>query len=221
MLCLFTVARLSGASRGSVEHSEGKDGESIVAILRFLCGCTHPCRLRTVPFWPWWQALSCVRTTCSVFMRPSKPSCHVTTSPNRIPCLKDVVGRGMRLRAQNSPVGRGPISMKLGLHEWLSYMRASGSWAYGVLVRFFLCRVYIDSSHHDTLGYEWQLVHRSHLVVCLVNSWLIQGVWYGYGYYYIIIMIIVFTYLWRWQGSIFCLFMHVLVCRCKHSTWLN
>jgi hypothetical protein len=42
--------------------------------------------------------------------------------------------------------------------EWLSYLRASGSQAYGVLVRFFLCRVYMDSSHHDILGYEWQLV---------------------------------------------------------------
>jgi hypothetical protein len=31
---------------------------------------------------------------------------------------------------------------------------ASESQEYGVLVGFFLCRVYIDSSHHDTLGYE-------------------------------------------------------------------
>jgi hypothetical protein len=27
-----------------------------------------------------------------------------------------------------------------------------------VLVRFFPYRLYIDSSCHDTLGYEWQLV---------------------------------------------------------------
>jgi hypothetical protein len=32
---------------GSVEHSEGKDGESAVAILRFLCGSLRLCRLRT------------------------------------------------------------------------------------------------------------------------------------------------------------------------------
>jgi hypothetical protein len=38
--------------------------------------------------------------------------------------------------------------------EWLSYVRASGSQAYDMLIRFFPCRVYIDSSHHDTLGYE-------------------------------------------------------------------
>jgi hypothetical protein len=47
---LFTIARPGGASRGSVEHSEGKDGESDVAILRFLCASTHPCRLRTTSF---------------------------------------------------------------------------------------------------------------------------------------------------------------------------
>jgi hypothetical protein len=49
---LFTVTRSGGASRGSVEHSEGKGGESVVAILRFVCGSPHPCRLRTVLFWP-------------------------------------------------------------------------------------------------------------------------------------------------------------------------
>jgi hypothetical protein len=32
---------------GPVEHSEGKDGESAVAILRFLCGSSLLCRLRT------------------------------------------------------------------------------------------------------------------------------------------------------------------------------
>jgi hypothetical protein len=37
-------------------------------------------------------------------------------------------------------------------------VRASGSQAYGVLVRFFPCRVHIDLSHRDTLDYEWQLV---------------------------------------------------------------
>jgi hypothetical protein len=37
-------------------------------------------------------------------------------------------------------------------------VRASRSQAYGVLVKFFRCKVYINSSHQDTLGYEWQLV---------------------------------------------------------------
>jgi hypothetical protein len=32
---------------GSVEHSKGKGGESVVAILSFLCGSTYLCRLRT------------------------------------------------------------------------------------------------------------------------------------------------------------------------------
>jgi hypothetical protein len=32
---------------GLVEHSEGKGGESDMAILRFLCGSPYLCRLRT------------------------------------------------------------------------------------------------------------------------------------------------------------------------------
>jgi hypothetical protein len=32
---------------GPVEHSEGEDMESTVAILRFLCGSSRLCRLRT------------------------------------------------------------------------------------------------------------------------------------------------------------------------------
>jgi hypothetical protein len=71
---LFTVARPDEANRGSVEHSEGKGRESVVAILRFLCGSPCSCRLRTVSFWPRWQALSCVLTTYWVFMRPDKLS---------------------------------------------------------------------------------------------------------------------------------------------------
>jgi hypothetical protein len=39
-----------GLVGGLVEHSEGKGGESAVAILRFLCGSTRPCRLRTMSF---------------------------------------------------------------------------------------------------------------------------------------------------------------------------
>jgi hypothetical protein len=42
----------AGQVRGSVKHSEGKGEESVMAILRFLCGSPHPCRLRTTPFWP-------------------------------------------------------------------------------------------------------------------------------------------------------------------------
>jgi hypothetical protein len=69
----------------------------------------HPRPLRTAPFWPRWQALSCVLTTCRVFMGLGKPSSLVTTSLNHTPCLKNVVGRGMRLRAKTSPMGGGQI----------------------------------------------------------------------------------------------------------------
>jgi hypothetical protein len=40
-----------------MEHSEGKDEERGVAILRFLCGSPCLCWLMTASFWPWWQAL--------------------------------------------------------------------------------------------------------------------------------------------------------------------
>jgi hypothetical protein len=61
----------------------------------------------------------------------------------------------MRSRAKTSSREQGPDFDLVGTYEWLSNVRASGSQAYGVLVRFFPCRVYIDSSHRDTLGYEW------------------------------------------------------------------
>jgi hypothetical protein len=41
-----------GPVGGSVEHSEGNGRESVVAILRFLCGSPRMCRLRTTLFWP-------------------------------------------------------------------------------------------------------------------------------------------------------------------------
>jgi hypothetical protein len=53
---------------------------------------------------------------------------------------------------------------------------------------FFPCRVYIDSSRRDTLGYEWQLVVARHLVVCLVYYWWIRGVGCGYVQVYNIII---------------------------------
>jgi hypothetical protein len=100
------------------------------------------------------RALSCVLTTCQIFMGSDKLSSPVTTSLNHTPCLKDVVGGGMRPRAKTSPVDRGPISTEYGLRKWLSYVRVSESQAYDVLVSFFPCMVYIDLSHRDTLGYE-------------------------------------------------------------------
>jgi hypothetical protein len=74
----------------------------------------------------------------------------------------------MRPRANTSSREQWPNFDLVGTCEWLSYVRASESPAYSVLVRFFPCRVYIDSSHRDILDYEWQLVHCSHLIVCLV-----------------------------------------------------
>jgi hypothetical protein len=85
---LFIIARPGGASRGSVEHSEGKGGESAVAILRFLCDSPRPCRLRTASFWPQLQALSCVLTTYRILWGPISRVAFVTTMSNRTSLLR-------------------------------------------------------------------------------------------------------------------------------------
>jgi hypothetical protein len=92
---------------GSLEHSEGKGWESDVVILRFLCSSPRLCRLRTASFWPRWQALSCVLTTCQVFMGSGKPSSTITTSSNRTPCLKYDVGGGNEAEGQDFTRGQG------------------------------------------------------------------------------------------------------------------
>jgi hypothetical protein len=95
------------------------------------------------------------------FMRPDKPSnfCNYYVEPH-LPasCGAFTFGGRMRSRAKTSSREQGPDFDIVGTCEWLSYVRASGTQAYAVLVRFFPCRVYIDSSSHDTLGYEWQLI---------------------------------------------------------------
>jgi hypothetical protein len=80
-----------GQVGGSVEHSEGKGGESAVAIPRFLCGSPRPCRLRTTLFWPRWQALSCVLTTCQVLWGPMSRVAFVTTMSNHTSLLHVVL----------------------------------------------------------------------------------------------------------------------------------
>jgi hypothetical protein len=97
----------------------------------------------------------------SGFMEPDKMSSfcnyyielHLPAS-----CGDFTFGGRMRSRAKTSTREQGPNFDIVGICEWLSYMRAFESQVYGVLVRFFPCRVYIDSSHCNTLGYEWQLV---------------------------------------------------------------
>jgi hypothetical protein len=52
MLCLLLLLDRAGQVGGLVKYSEGKDGESVVAILSFLCGSSHLCQLRTGCFGP-------------------------------------------------------------------------------------------------------------------------------------------------------------------------
>jgi hypothetical protein len=162
----------------------------------------------------------------SCFMGLGKPSsfCNYLVEQH-IPasCCAFTFGGRMRLRDKTSSQEQGLNFDLVETWERLSYVRTSGSQLYGILVRFFPPHgVYrFESPWHSQI---WVAGCRySHLIVCLVYCWWIRAVGYGYGYDYIIIMImiIVFTYLSCWHGSMFCLFMLVLVRRCKHSTWLN
>jgi hypothetical protein len=120
--------------------------------------------------------------------------------------------------------GSQDITSEAGDWFWLSrdFTNSCCTWDPGVTHTAcqsgsFPYRVYIDLSHRDTLRYEWPLVRCSHLIVFMLCYWWLED---DDGYSYIIITITVSTLLWRWHGLAFCLFMHVLVFRCKHNTWL-
>jgi hypothetical protein len=97
----------------------------------------------------------------SGFMRPYKPSsfCNYYVKLHlHASCGAFTFRRRMRSRAKTSSREQGPNFVIVGTCEWLSYVRAFRSQAYDVLVSFFPCMVYIDSSHRNTLDYECQLV---------------------------------------------------------------
>jgi hypothetical protein len=92
--------RPGGATRGSVEHSEGKSEESVVAIPGFLCGSLHLCRLRTeglVPVSKYWT----YRSHAGVY-GPSKPSSLSSIDA----CLKSIA----LLAVLGEKLGRVPWS---------------------------------------------------------------------------------------------------------------
>jgi hypothetical protein len=97
----------------------------------------------------------CIDRT-SGFMGPDKPSsfCNYYVEPH-LPasCGAFTFGGRMWPRAKTLSWEQGLNFDIVGTCEWLSYVRASGSQAYGVLVRFFLWRLYIDyeSPRHSQL----------------------------------------------------------------------
>jgi hypothetical protein len=89
-------------------------------------------------------------------MGPGKPSsfCNYFVEPH-LPasCGAFTFGGRIRPRARTSPREQGGDFKLVGTCEWLSYVRASGSQAYGMLVRFFpLEGVYrFESPQHSWL----------------------------------------------------------------------
>jgi hypothetical protein len=86
----------------------------------------------------------------------------------------------MRLRAKTSSREQGSDFDLVGTCEWLSYMRASGSQAYDMLVRFFSCRMCISIRVTATLSVmsDSLSLHSSHSM--LVYYFWFQG--FGFGY---------------------------------------
>jgi hypothetical protein len=124
----------AGQVGGSVEYSEGKDGESVVHILRFLCGSPCPCRLRTVPFFATMVSLELCTDHISDFMGPDKPSRPITTLPNRTPCLMDVVRGGNEAKSQDFTRGQGTDFDEVGTSQMVvirDSLQESSVWRVG------------------------------------------------------------------------------------------
>jgi hypothetical protein len=121
-------------------------------------------------FWPWLQALNCSDHILG-FTGLGKPSSPVTNLSNEA-AQDDGWARshwGPRLHPESKGWFRLSRDFTNYCHIW-----NPGGHACDVLVRFFPCKMYIDSNRHDTLEYEWPLVRCSHLVVCLVvlTAWI-------------------------------------------------
>jgi hypothetical protein len=133
-------------------------------------------------------------------MGPSKASSPVTTSLNRTPYLKDVVGGGMRPSAKTSLVDRGLISMEYGLHKRLSYVRTPRRQAYDVLVRFFsltgCISIWVVATLSVLSGILLLQSSRSMFDVLLMDSrsWIWIWLWLYYHYNYCIYLPLMLTW---------------------------
>jgi hypothetical protein len=167
---------------GSVEHSEGKGGESVVAILRFLCGSPCLCRLRTeglVPVSKYWT----YQSHASVY-GPSKPSSLLSiedgfTLTASMTTLGEKLGIDPRI-GQPACCGlcqelifSGAVTLSIVVDDFTKgchMRRLPAESVHGVYVDWrrkcmchvdwvFPCRVYNDSNCHDSpiwvTAYSW------------------------------------------------------------------
>jgi hypothetical protein len=126
----------------------------------------------------------------------------------------------MRLRAKTSSREQGPDFDIVGTCEWLSYVRAYGSQAYVVLVRFFpigCLSIQVTATLSVMSGSLLLQSSRSMIVIFGLEDGGLDDV----GYDYVISIMTVFTLPLVLILSAFFLFMLVLVFRCKHNIWLN
>jgi hypothetical protein len=154
---------------GPMEHSEGRGGESVVAILRFLCGSPCLCRLRTeglIPVSKYWM----YRSHAGDMDPVSWCSC-VTTWSKPLPLLQGYrEGGGMRwpktmarpvcLRSPRLLPGVGACFILVGTSErlptWITWDVGSGTLCKSSMEsmwrvdRVFPDRMYINSNHRDS-----------------------------------------------------------------------
>jgi hypothetical protein len=157
---------------GPVEYSEGKGGESVMAILRFLCGSSRLCRLKTeglVPVSKYWTYQSHAGVMgpvnrCSLFV--NRCLTFITAS---MTVLGEKLGGGpmdhsARLGLCQEPIFSGAVGfvqrwwwLVKGCHVWRlpvgSVRRAYLDWRGKCMChvdQVFPCRVYIDLNHCDS-----------------------------------------------------------------------
>jgi hypothetical protein len=127
-------------------------------------------------------------------MGPNKPSNLVTTLSNRPSLLQGGLVEGEwgspgwqpdRAIARSQDIIPGAETRFWPSRDFVDgfHMWDPRGHSCNVLVRFFPCRVYIDSNHRNTLRYEWLLACCCHLVVCLDVFWM-DSLEVGYAYAY-------------------------------------
>jgi hypothetical protein len=163
---------------GSVEHSKGKGGESVVGILRFLCGSPRLCRLRTkglVPVSKYWTYqshagvmgpvswYSCVTT----WLKPLSPTPRLSWG-RRNEVTKTTV-EPVCLRSPRLLPCVGAYFVLVGtskrLPTWTTWDVGSGTLHVSSVESVwhvdwvFPCRVYINSNRRDSriwvTAYSW------------------------------------------------------------------
>jgi hypothetical protein len=172
-LMLVKMETGRGHLGGPVEHLEGNGGESVVAILRFLCGSPRLCRLRTeglIPVSKYWT----YRSHAGVY-GSSKPSSLSSIKDDFTPTVSMAalgeklsthlrIGQPACCELCREPFFLGAVALFIVVDDIMKGCHVCGlstGSIHGAYMdwrekhtcrvdRVFPCRVYIDSNHRDS-----------------------------------------------------------------------